>query len=745
MKKKPKLTVYFIIGLSLILVSSFSVLTFVALDLVRNLGNYAITVDKDNSEILSGRLFLDLTRATAEDISDKFKSTATQLELFAVHCLGRLSHRHHPKYNPQEFDFKKYPSIDSTSYFLQNRNFDLLYFSPKKEFSQQNIGVQIESFSSLLPISQKAINRKNLLLKAVWIASRDNVYFYYPALLTQMLLKEKKAIKTAPITKLYPYFLKQFPLKSKDPDGVFPVRIFPPFRDLFFNFRTLYFMTSIYDDNHKLLAYISFTLDFDKIEDFMTRRHVYSSETLHADENNTTIEGKESLIRGFTFLLDRNNCLLVFPKKYRKEFDVNKEKIIPLYTTPNERIKLTDLKNPEMQRLGKAIEKKDTGVVGITINNRVYTVAFAKIKTSNWTLGYIVNQESLLSPIAATKGKVREIEKQLSSKFLWVSFFSLLIACIMASIFYRHFILFPIRKIMSGIKKISQGNFNVSIKDMNTAETVKLASQFNYMSEQLKKYTEDLKAETITRQEIESEIKIASEIQRTILPNPACLPKNDKFDLTAKIDAAKNVSGDFYDFFYLDKDNIVVLIADVSGKGLQAAFFMAMAKVLIKNQALFEHDPGKVLEKANKMLCMDNSAQMFVTVFLAFYCISDGTIHYANAGHHNAILIANDRDNVRLTEKHHNIALGVVDNLKIKTGTARLEIGETCIQYTDGVTEAVSPENEEYGEERLIKLLLENKNMTLDKITDEILKDVQIFENKNRFDDITIVAFKRLK
>jgi phosphoserine phosphatase RsbU/P len=284
----------------------------------------------------------------------------------------------------------------------------------------------------------------------------------------------------------------------------------------------------------------------------------------------------------------------------------------------------------------------------------------------------------------------------------------------------------------------------VNLNEDGPKEISELSTAFNYLGKELRAYMENLKNEVAFRQAIETEIEIASKIQRSILPNPASLPTQGKFILTAKLDAAKNVSGDFYDFFYINKEKIAFVIGDVSGKGLQAAFFMAMSKVLIKHCCLLEFaDPAKVLATVNKALCMDNKAQMFVTINLVFYNINDGTFVCGNAGHHVGVLVKDN--NVRKIKKYKSIALGILEDAEYITEKGELETGEFGIQYTDGVTEAISPENEEYGEDRLKTFLSKNKDLSIADIGDKLLDDVIKFEENQRFDDITLVILKRLK
>ncbi|MCP4178563.1 MAG: SpoIIE family protein phosphatase [bacterium] len=275
-----------------------------------------------------------------------------------------------------------------------------------------------------------------------------------------------------------------------------------------------------------------------------------------------------------------------------------------------------------------------------------------------------------------------------------------------------------------------------------------------------KKYTQNLK---ILNLNLENEIKTAAEIQRSILPVLSAKFKRPEFSLCTRLEPAKDASGDFYDFFYLDDNRLALIIADVSDKGVAAAIFMSFAKTILKNICPTEKNPAIALSKANKILSVNNIKCMFVTVFLCYYDIKTGEIVYANAGHHDAIILNNNRDNslgqISDFTKHFNklsscraynsfgslsnLPLGIMEDATYKAGHKLLKTGDSIICYTDGVTEAISPSEEEYGDNRLCELIVKNKNLSPLKLLEKIIKEVTDFEEGNRFDDITVMIFRR--
>ncbi|HJO92412.1 MAG TPA: SpoIIE family protein phosphatase [Victivallales bacterium] len=283
---------------------------------------------------------------------------------------------------------------------------------------------------------------------------------------------------------------------------------------------------------------------------------------------------------------------------------------------------------------------------------------------------------------------------------------------------------------------------------------------FFYLYFTNKKYAQNLK---ILNRNLEHEIRTAAEIQRSILPGLSNKFKRPEFTLCTKLMPARDAAGDFYDFFYLDDNRLALIIADVSDKGIAAAVFMSFAKTLLRNICPSEENPAMALNKANKILSANNIKCMFVTVFLSYYNIKTGDIIYANAGHHDAIVLNDNSDcslgDISKFTKHfnklsscrsynsfgnlNNIPLGIMENVTYKEGHKHLQIGESIISYTDGVTEAISPSEEEYGEKRLCDLIIKNKHLEPSKLLEKIIKEVIDFEEGNRFDDITIMIFKR--
>ena len=304
----------------------------------------------------------------------------------------------------------------------------------------------------------------------------------------------------------------------------------------------------------------------------------------------------------------------------------------------------------------------------------------------------------------------------------------------------------PIRDLSKKVRQIGEGDFSVQVMEQGSLEIKELGTVFNSLGCKLSNYMENLKVEIAARESIESEIKIARHIQETLLPHtfPA-FPDRDEFDLFASLAPAKDMSGDFYDFFFVDSKTLAVLIADVSGKGLPAAIFMAVSRTLLRNLCLNGggKSPSEIFTAANSFLCMENEESMFVTAFLAYINVDTGKCVYANAGHNPFLSLKQGNSGVEELGLLSDLPLGILGDYEFSDGEYRISEGEKLIFYTDGVTEATSPDGEFYGTDRFYSLLDEVRESDVTSIIETAKEDVVNYQSDHQFDDITLMAFQR--
>ena len=251
-------------------------------------------------------------------------------------------------------------------------------------------------------------------------------------------------------------------------------------------------------------------------------------------------------------------------------------------------------------------------------------------------------------------------------------------------------------------------------------------------------------ADSAARQRIETELNVATQIQADMLPRifPA-FPGRPEFDIYASMTPAKEVGGDFYDFFLVDDDHLALVIADVSGKGVPAALFMVIAKTLLKNAAQTGLSPRAVLEKVNNQLCENNEAEMFVTVWLGVYEISTGRLTAANAGHEYPA-IRHGGGGFALYKDRHGFVLAGMENVRYREYGLELAVGDTLFLYTDGVAEATDGANALYGTERMLEALDREGDASPEQLLRAVKTDIDRFVGDvPQFDDITMLAIQR--
>ena len=305
----------------------------------------------------------------------------------------------------------------------------------------------------------------------------------------------------------------------------------------------------------------------------------------------------------------------------------------------------------------------------------------------------------------------------------------------------------PIRVISDEVSSFveSENKSGSSLGGINTRDEIQqLAEDIVKMEKDIGTYIANITAITAERERIGAELTVAKKIQADMLPSrfPA-FPDRTDFDIFASMDPAKEVGGDFYDFFLLDDDHIALVIADVSDKGVPAALFMVVAKTLIKNQASFTRSPKQILEAVNYQLWENNASKMFVTAWICIFEISTGNCVAANAGHEYPALRRAD-GNFELIKDPHGFVLGGIKKSCYNEYEFHVEKGGTVFVYTDGVTEATNAAEELFGTARMVNAL----NMDSSASPEQIIRNTRaaiddFVGDAPQFDDITMLCIKR--
>ena len=278
----------------------------------------------------------------------------------------------------------------------------------------------------------------------------------------------------------------------------------------------------------------------------------------------------------------------------------------------------------------------------------------------------------------------------------------------------------------------------------NKDEIGTLAKSITQMEADIRAYIENLTKVTKEKERIGAELNVATQIQADMLPRifPP-YPDRNEFDLFATMDPAKEVGGDFYDFFMTDSDHLAIVIGDVSGKGVPAALFMVISKTLIKNYAMMGLSPEEVFTRTNNDLCEGNEAELFTTAWIGIYEVSTGKLRFADAGHETPLRLRPDGTVMEVRPVKKKMVLAAMENIKYIVSETTLEKGDMLLIYTDGVPEATNAHNELYGMERLTATVGAYKGSSPEALLQEIRTSVDTFVgDAPQFDDLTMLALE---
>lgn len=415
--------------------------------------------------------------------------------------------------------------------------------------------------------------------------------------------------------------------------------------------------------------------------------------------------------------------------------------------------------NQELAAVAQAMLCGEKGLAELTLEGRRVYLAYAPLSEPGWALATVMDVNEALAPAMQSQQEIldltEEVARQQSAtiyKMICFYFIIIVLAAVPISIIG---ILFagkmtgPIRSLTREASRIGRGNLDTRIQLMTGDEVEELGIAFNRMTSRLKKYIQSLSAATAEQERIQTELDLASRIQSDMLPNAGELfAERTEFAVCARMMPAKEVGGDFYDFFLIDNDRLAFLIADVSGKGVPASLFMVVAKTLLQSRIM----EGGALETAvadvNERLCSGNENGMFVTAWIGVLTLSTGMLQYVNAGH-NPPLIGNRQQGYSYITETEGFVLAGMEGVTYVRQERRLEPGDILFLYTDGVTETNDEGRKLYGEERLLRLLndrRENEPEKPEKLAEAVMEDTRRFQGSARqFDDITILVVSYLK
>lgn len=389
---------------------------------------------------------------------------------------------------------------------------------------------------------------------------------------------------------------------------------------------------------------------------------------------------------------------------------------------------------PELVELADAMAYGETGVRHIEDfhTGKRSWVVYAPISATGWSFAVVVPEAEIMGPVYA--------KLQRDTAFMLGGLGGIIILLVIVSIHITR----PITRLGPVVRAVAAGDLTARVEGINSHDEIgEFADTFNMMVADLNEHVAALTDETAAREAVESELRVAREIQSSLLPHTfPPFPHREEFDLHAVNVPAKQVAGDFFDFFFVDDDVLAFLIADVSGKGIPAALFMAVARTVIRNQAMAGASPAEVMERTNHLLFHENDRDMFVTVFFAHYHTKTGELTYANAGHNPPLLGTPGGDVTCLAESTGGI-LGVFEDLTVGQRQVLLGPGDQFVLYTDGVTEAMDAEDNQFSLERLERIVSGNTTASPEELCGLTVETVEAYRAHAQQDDVTMLVLRR--
>jgi len=401
--------------------------------------------------------------------------------------------------------------------------------------------------------------------------------------------------------------------------------------------------------------------------------------------------------------------------------------------------------------LMESLKAADGKAFFATLDGQEVYVVTQEEPTTGWIFCAAIYKDEILENITNLENGTRAIMDEANAsttarlkRFVVYDVIAFLLMCAFAVWVARRLaktIAAPISNLARGVSKLGAGDFDKTFPVETKDEVGMLASSINRMQGNQKMFIESFRKVVIENERIGSELNVANQIQADMLPRifPP-FPDKDEVDIYATMNPAKEVGGDFYDFFLVDDDHLAFVIADVSGKGVPAALFMVISKTLIKNRTMQGGTPAEILADVNNQLCEGNEAELFVTVWLGILELSSGKIIAANAGHEFPA-IRDSEGNFTLMKDKHGFVLAGMEGMKYKDYEFEIEPNGGFFVYTDGVPEATNADNELYGTDRMIEALNIHKGAGSMVFMKDVRDSVAEFVGEApQFDDTTMVG-----
>ena len=498
----------------------------------------------------------------------------------------------------------------------------------------------------------------------------------------------------------------------------------PAMNSHFYDFRVVVYGLPVYVDG-ELKAVIMGSSRLDVLQEILTERNIGE--------------------KGFSVLITDKAQLVCSPRQSGE-----------LVMSDNPLDDIRNRVNPELKKMIDCALSGETRVDEVTVDGEKYFAAHAPLDVVGGTQIIFVNTDEIMSPMNELtlemdifqQNAFETIRKSFRRSHLLLALslaVIMVLSIISVTIIARKWV-HPIKSMTNAVSRFVGDEMAFEMEDVyKTGDEVQiLAESFETMSGKMKQYLREIVQHTAEKERMDAEISLAARIQASMLPKLTPeITEDTRFEIHACSQPAKNVGGDFYDFFLPDKDHLAIVIGDVSGKGISAALFMALSKQMIKSQLLLCGDNiAEAVNNANLQLIEENDARMFVTAWIGVITLSTGVLRFVDAGHLYAAMRKNS-GSFTIDEDKHSFLLGGLKQASYTANETVLAPGDMLYLYTDGITEANNTDQEMFGSDRLLKVLNEVRDRSPQEIDDHVRAAIAEFsKDTEQFDDITSLCFR---
>ena len=457
------------------------------------------------------------------------------------------------------------------------------------------------------------------------------------------------------------------------------------------------------------------------------------------------VEASEDAYGGFVCIMNQSGHVIFSPEKegvFRVQDSTQAED-------------LRDSEYPELAQFAEEAVQGKAEVRLVHLGEQSYYMAASPMDTVGWSLLSVIDADTVQEPTVMLQNQYQSINDTAIESFesnirkalqtLIVLLLVIVAMAIAAALIVAQRIVKPLNTITGRVAQLGGNNLRFRMEDVyRTGDEIEvLAAAFSDLSGKTLQYVEEIKNVTAEKERIGAELGMAKAIQASQLPHlfPA-FPDRKEFDIYATMTPAKEVGGDFYDFFLLDDDHIGLVMADVAGKGVPAALFMMVSRLLIRNRIQSGERPSEALANVNNQLMEGNEAEMFVTVWLAVLEISTGRGTVTNAGHEHPV-IRRAGGEYELVKYRHSPAVAIFPDMTYEEHTFELHPGDSLFVYTDGVVEACNAEKELFGTRRLLQALNKESGAVPEQILHNVREEIAGFvADAEQFDDVTMMCLQ---